>query len=252
MTTFATMPLRYSADPAAMIRFLTDLGMARVVTAGADNFATLVAGGGGRVMVHSAQGADATVTAGETVLCFATEDADEAAAHLDGKGVAVDVWDESYGRQAMAAMPSGGAVWINEEMADLYGYEGHAAAPDPDLVVAAILPTEDFDADRAFFQQFGLTSDPGADEWWEGMRSEGGIVGLHRPEEGWAPLTTSDDPRYRFPRIHLGFETSAPLGEVRDRLVAAGHPAEVVSAPEATKVHVTDPDGQVMEIHPVP
>ena len=161
MTTFATMPLRYSADPAAMIRFLTDLGMARVVTAGADNFATLVAGGGGRVMVHSAQGADATVTAGETVLCFATEDADEAAAHLDGKGVAVDVWDESYGRQAMAATPSGGAVWINEEMADLYGYEGHEAAPDRNLVVTAILPTEDFDADRAFFQQFGLTSDVG-------------------------------------------------------------------------------------------
>ena len=138
MTTFATMPLRYSADPAAMIRFLTDLGMARVVTAGADNFATLVAGGGGRVMVHSVQGADATVTAGETVLCFATEDSDEAAAHLDGKGVAVDVWDESYGRQAMATTPSGGAVWINEEMADLYGYEGHEAAPDRNLVVAAI------------------------------------------------------------------------------------------------------------------
>lgn len=253
MTTFAAMPLRYSADPAAMIRFLTHLGMARVVTAGADNFATLTAGGGGSVMVHSVHGADATVTPGETVLCFATEDADEAAAQLDGMGVEVAVWDESYGRQAMAVSPSGGAVWINEEMTDLYGYAGHQRpATDPRLVVAAIVPTVDFGADRAFFERFGFTSDPGANEWWEEMRSDGGVVGLHRPEEGWVALTSSDDPRYRYPRIHLGFQTSAPLEEVRDHLAAGGYPAEIVRVPEATKVHVTDPDGQVLEIHPVP
>ena len=252
MTTYSAMPLRYTSDPAALIRFLTHLGMARAVSAGPDNFAILVAGGGGRVMVHSVAGADADADPGETVLCFETKGADDAADDLSGRGLDIDVWDESYGRQAMATSPSGGAVWINEEMADLYGYEGpEGREPDPSLVVAAIYPTFDFDADRAFFERFGFTSDPGGNEWWEGMRSNGGVVGLHKPEEGWTPLLESDDPRYRFPRIRLGLETSQPLEEVRDHLVAGGYPAEIVSAPEATKVHVTDPDGVVIEIHPV-
>lgn len=36
-----------------------------------------------------------------------------------------------------------------------------------------------------------------------------------------------------------------------DRLVAAGHDARIVTDENATKVHVTDPDGQHLEVHPL-
>ncbi|WP_170165403.1 VOC family protein [Luteococcus japonicus] len=46
----------------------------------------------------------------------------------------------------------------------------------------------------------------------------------------------------------MPFETSEPLAQVRDRLVAAGHLARLVEGP-GRAVHVADPDGQEIQIH---
>ncbi|MDO5495868.1 MAG: hypothetical protein Q4G64_09150 [bacterium] len=253
MTAYTVMPLRYSNNVPAMVEFLTTLGLTRHVTTLGDGFAELSAAAG-RVMVHAAHSADASAaTAGDTVICFSTPSADHAVEHLDTAGLDTTIWDESYGRQAMVTTPRGEAVWINEEQEDLYGYQGpEAAQPDPRLIVSAILPSPDFGSDRAFYSHFGLTPDPGASEWWEGLRGPGGVVGLHMPEPGWTPALEFEDPRYRYPLIMLGFQTAEPLEDLRDRLLAAGYEARIVSVPEATKVHVTDPDGQEIEIHPLP
>lgn len=250
MSTYTVMPLRYSDDVPAMVRFLTTLGLARQVTTEGDRFAELRAGAG-KVMVHAAEGADAPAAPGETVLCLATARADEASQELEAAGLQTTVWDESYGRQAMVTGPAGEAIWINEEQQDLYGYQGHGEEPDARIVATAIRPSTDFAADRAFFEKLGLTADPGASEFWTGMRGDG-VVGIHQPHEGWRSVIESEDPRHRFPLVHLGFETSEPLEELRDRLAAAGYPAEVVVEDVGPKVHVTDPDGQTIEIHPLP
>ena len=52
-------------------------------------------------------------------------------------------------------------------------------------------------------------------------------------------------------QVRLGFETSQDLAELASRLRAAGHRAEVVDG-AVRSVHVTDPDGQHLEIHPRP
>lgn len=251
MSSLNVMPLRYSHDPQSMIRFLTVLGLVPEVST--DSFAILRAGAG-RVMLHGVAGAEAQASARDTVLCLATDVADRAADELRNRGLDVEVWDESYGRQAMVTSPAGGAVWINEEMTDLYGYEGHAeSAPDSRLVVTAVLPTGDFDAHLAFFETLGFRAGADGDEHWQALRSEGGVVGLHGLPEDWEPLLESDDPRHRFPRIHLGFETSEPVEALAERLREAGYGASVVDdGVLPARVHVVDPDGEDLEIHPSP
>ena len=103
----AVLPLRFSADAPAMIAFLRVLGMAPAVTAAGDGFGELVAGAG-RVMIHSADAAESGARAGDTDLCLSVADTDEAAAVLRTSGLHVDVWDESYGRQGVITLPSGG------------------------------------------------------------------------------------------------------------------------------------------------
>nr|NLD40708.1 hypothetical protein [Actinomycetales bacterium] len=153
----------------------------------------------------------------------------------------------------MVTGPAGEAIWINEEQQDLYGYEGtDGQRPDPRLIVTAIRPSTDFSADRAFLEKFGVTADPGASEWWIGMRSGVGVVGIHRPHEGWQAVLEDEDPRYRYALVRLGFETAELLEELRDRLVTGSYEARLVVEDVGPKVHVLDPDGQEIEIHPAP
>ncbi|ROR55737.1 hypothetical protein EDD41_3017 [Luteococcus japonicus] len=55
-------------------------------------------------------------------------------------------------------------------------------------------------------------------------------------------------PRFLAASGAVPFETSEPLAQVRDRLVAAGHLARLVEGP-GRAVHVADPDGQEIQIH---
>ncbi|MGO1258683.1 MAG: hypothetical protein ACTMII_07015 [Brachybacterium sp.] len=248
------LPLRFSADVPAMIDFLCTLGMTPTVTAGEDGFGELVAGAG-RVMVHAAAGAATGARSGDTDLCLAVEETDVAAHALQTAGYEVDVWDETYGRQGVVTGPAGEQVALNEEQIDLYGYRGHdASSPDPRLTVTAVLSSDGFHRDATWAAPLGFSADGPDDEWFLALRGPGraGVLGLHKP----GPLdrrTRSTGTEFGdVLQVRLGFETTGDLAELSLRLTTAGHPAEVVESGALRSVHVTDPDGQHLEIHQRP
>lgn len=269
---FTVYPLRWSTDPAAMIRFLVTLGMARAVTVPGDGFGELVAGGGGRVMVHrvpAPSGSDAPTGAGPspdraapgtTDLCLSVPDTVRAAQHLEDLGLEVAVWDETYGKQGVVRGPSGEEISLNEQQRDLYGYEGHdASGADPRLTVVAVRPCDDMPRDTAFFAQLGFRPVGEASAWWQELRGAAGagIIGLHPPGPGLPlpaedPRASSEDRVLGPPAvIRLGFATTEPLAALAERLRAAGCDARVHEQPGVTSVRVTDPDGCLLEIHPL-
>lgn len=249
-TTFNVFPLRFSSDPPAMIALLRTIGMIDVVTTDGDGFAELRAGAG-RVMVHRAEAADSGASPGTTDFCLQVPSVDAAATELVRMGLQVSIWDESYGRQAAVTGPLGESIAINEEQADMYGYQGHEVAPDPGLVVTAVRPSTDFATDTHYFSQFGFRPDPDGDQYWQGLRGPGGVVGLHMPGEEPSSRDTGA-PFGRQATVRLGFETVEDLGELAARLVAAGHDARVVTADGTSSVRLTDPDGCHLEIHATP
>ncbi len=253
---FTVMPLRYTEDAPAMIGFLRALGMAPVVTAGAETFGHLAAGAG-RVMVHAVAGADTGARGGDTDLCLAVAETDAAVDALRADGCAVDVWDESYGRQGLLTSPSGETVALNEQQSDLYGYEGHdPSGADPRLSVTAVLSSEDFDRDAAWAVRLGFRAEQerAGDPWFLALRGPGaaGTIGLHRPAEGDRRARPTGTEFGDAMQVRLGFETAEDLTELAARLRTAGHPAAVVEEGGVRSVHVTDPDGQHLEIHPRP
>lgn len=269
---FTVYPLRWSADPAAMIRFLVTLGMARAVTGPGDGFGELVAGGGGRVMVHrvhAPSGSDAPAedgpsadraAPGATDLCLSVPDTVLAAQHLRDHGLEVAVWDETYGKQGVVRGPVGEEISLNEQQRDLYGYEGHdASGADPRLSVVAVRPCEDMLRDAAFFAQLGFTPVGEASAWWQELHGApgAGIIGLHPPGPG-LPLPAEDPRASGADRvlgppavIRLGFATTEPLDALAARLQAAGYDARVREQAGVSSVRVTDPDGCLLEIHPL-
>jgi hypothetical protein len=254
---FTVFPLRFTADPAALIAFLRTLGMSPVVTTEGDGFADLVAGGGGRVMVHGAASSAIGAPAGETQLSISVPEVDPAAERLRENGLEVVVWDESYGRQGNITGPHGEAVGLNEEQQDLYGYVGHdATVADPRLVVTAVRASEhgsERERDVAFFATLGFTPAGAGSAAWQALVSEGhGVIGLHAPAPGEAASRPGDvgGADLRVSLVRLGFETTEDLGDLAARLIRAGYPARVVAQHGTRSVHLTDPDGQHLEIHP--
>lgn len=254
---FTVYPLRFTDDAPAMIAFLRTLGMAPVVTTEGGTFAEMVAGGGGRVMVHTAEHAETAAPAGETQLCLSVVDTDAAAAQLRDRGLEVRVWDETYGRQGAVHGPRGEDIAINEQQRDLYGYLGHGGADaeaDDRLSVTAVRVSAegpDRDRDVDFFAALGFTPAGAGDHWWQALSAPGaGTIGLHAPG--------GEDDRVSRPSgtefgdialVRLGFESAEDLDALAARLRNAGHDARVVED-EVRSVHVTDPDGKRLEIHP--
>lgn len=88
-------------------------------------------------------------------------------------------------------------------------------------------------------------------QWWQALSAPGaGTIGLHAPG--------GEDDRVSRPSgtefgdialVRLGFETAEDLDALAARLRNAGHDARVVED-EVRSVHVTDPDGKRLEIHP--
>lgn len=241
---FTALILRYSANVPAMVAFLEELGLRRRISS--EGFAELAAGAG-RVMVH---GASTEYPAGETYLSLFTPSLETAAP----AGVEITIWDESYGRHGLLTGPFGEQIWINEDMADTYGYEvGTDEVPAPELVASAIRETPDFAGDREFFSRLGFVPAPGGNEWFEALQGPGtaGVIGLHAPSERSRLVREdSSDPRGRMPYARLGFQTAEELEALSSRLTAVGYPARVVEADGLRKVHVVDPDGIEIEIHP--
>ncbi|MDO5661745.1 MAG: hypothetical protein Q4G40_03535 [Brachybacterium sp.] len=257
MTTFAVFPLRFSDDPAAMIEFLRLLGLRPAVTTEGDSFATLVAPGGGRVKGLSGGGGATRAAAGETQLCLAVEDTDSAAETLRAAGLEVRVWDETYGRQGLVIGPHGEGIALNEEQKDLYGYVGHdpaASGDQHDLTVSAVRASAEGterQADVAFFGAAGFDPVGPGDEWWQALTAPGaGVIGLHAPSGAGEEISRATGTEFGdIALVRLGAETDEDLEHLSARLTAAGHVARVVEE-DVRSVHVTDPDGQHLEIHP--
>src|SRR5699024_3408946 len=118
------------------------------------------------------------------------------------------------------------------------------------------LPSADVDRDAAWAARIGFRAEQeqGEDPWFRALRGPGaaGTIGLHRPAEGDRRTRPTGTEFGDAMQVRLGFETSEELAELAARLRAAGHPAEVVEADGVRSVHVTDPDGQRLEIHPRP
>lgn len=255
---FAVFPLRFTARPREMIDFLRVLGMSPLITTEDGAFADLLAGGGGRVMIHSAQGSATGAPAGETQLSTAVRSADAAAEQLREAGLEVIVWDESYGRQGNITGPHGEAIGLNEDQSDPYGYLAHdGASADPRLTVVAVRASAagaEREKDIELFSALGFRPDGHGDKSWTRLTSAGGgTIGLHQPEEGWRAARPGDvgGADLLVSLVRLGFETTEDLSALAERLREAGHPAEIVDAGGLRAVHVIDPDGQHLEIHPV-
>ncbi len=251
-------PMRFSADPPGMGRFLETLGLCRVLESGNGVYATFE-GAAGSVAVHSVEHADSAVGDAVTTLNVLVEDVDVAAAALREAGLEADAWDEAYGRQGAVRTPRGTSVGLNEAtQADLYGYrviDGADAAPPLDVV--AVWYSDDFAGDAAFLAHLGLAPEgPLDDPWWCALRGAGGAgaIGLHAPGTVAAAGPVVPSGWLEHPAlVRLGFETREPLDALVSRLRGAGYGSAALTADEAgPKVVLTDPDGQYLEIHPRP
>ena len=157
--------------------------------------------------------------------------------------------------RGVVAGPAGESVALNEEQVDLYGYHGHdASSPDPRLTVTAVLSSDDFDRDATWAAPLGFHADGPGDEWFLALRGPGrvGALGLHRPgplDRRTRPTGTEFGDALQ---VRLAFETTEDPAVLALRLTTAGHPAEVVESGGTRSVHVTDPDGQHLEIRQRP
>lgn len=251
MTVFNITPYRFTDDVPAMVAFLEAVGLRRAVTTKGLGFAVMAAEHGGAVGLHGAATSDTGSPAGETQLVFSVASADDAARVLRGYGLDAITWDESYGRHAGVLDPTGGGIWINEER-DTYGYEEHEVAAGGGAGVTAVRYTTDTAADREFFAAFGLGGHGPADQWWTPLSGERvGVLGLHRSSGEPLLRSTPEAPLPTVSLVELGFGTTRDLDELAGSLTEAGFAARVVHDDHVSAVHVTDPDGRPVEIHPL-
>jgi hypothetical protein len=256
---YTVFPMRFSAEPEAIIGFLEALGLQLVLDSESGTYAEFVAASG-RVAVHDAADAAARVGPGDTSLNFSVADVDAAVAQLRGVGLTTSAWDESYGRQGVVSTPGGSAIGLNPEGGrGRDGFRVHEQTVAASLDVVAVRYSSDFRADAAFFGSFGFEPFGSLDDpWWCELRAgrrQGGVIGLHAPNENARANPPGPDAHGaavtdRPALVRLGFETSEPLDALAARLQAAGYRASVAEDEAGTKVVVTDPDGQDLEIHP--
>lgn len=256
---YTVFPMRFSAEPEAMIGFLEALGLQLVLDNESGTDAEFV-GASGRVAVHDAADPAARVSPGDTSLNLSVVDVDEAVAQLRGVGLTTSAFAESDGRQGVLSTPGGSAIGLNakgERGSD--GLRVHEQTVAASLDVVAVRYSSDFRTDAAFFGSFGFEPFGSLDDpWWcelRAARRQGGVIGLHAPNEDTRSDAVGADldgvaDTDRPALVRLGFETSEPLDALAARLQAAGYRASVAEDEAGTKVVVTDPDGQHLEIHP--
>ncbi|MFT4110992.1 VOC family protein [Propionicimonas sp.] len=274
------LPMRFSADVAAMADFLAVLGLRRVRES-VDGEYVVLDGSAGSVAVHAAE-PDGSGT-GLTTLNVLLADLPDGAAALADTGLDATTWDEAYGMQGAVWLPAIGAVGLNEaHPADLHGYrslparllpkgglapripgakppfgsedDGGSAGPSP-IRVLAVRYSDNFTADAALFACLGFRPAGSLeDPWWCVLEagSQAGAIGLHAGRQGGpAPTEAPGGDWLDHPAlVGLGFETAEPLDALAARLRANGHGARLEVDEAGPKVVVTDPDGQVLEVHP--
>lgn len=250
---YVIWPLRFSADPVAMIDFYTRLGLHQSLSHDTGTFATFV-GRSGTLGVHDARTTTAGAVAGHAALNLATEDLESAAAELRSIGHEVLLWDETYGQQGAVTARDGRTIGLNQErQQDLYGgYHEHRDPGVPSLDVVAVCPNPDVRAEAAWFASFGFVASSYDDPWWIGLRAGAGsgVLGINAGEvEHRAPRPADDllGPAYE---VRIGFETSEPLAQLDERLRGAGLEPTMISDGPTPRIVLTDPDGDDVQIHP--
>jgi hypothetical protein len=260
---YTVFPMRFSAEPRAMIALLEALGLQRVLDTADGTYAEFQ-GASGRVAVHGVGAATERRTPGDTALNLAVGDVDAAMAEMTGVGLATAASDEMDGRQGVVKALDGTVVGLRAEARQkLDGYRVHEQTVAASLDVVAVWTSADFRADASFFGVFGFEPFGSLDDrWWCALRAgrrRGGVIGLHAPGEDSVGTSTehrsaeSMDPDAETDRpalVRLGFETSEPLDALAARMQAAGYRASVAEDEAGTKVVLADPDGQHLEIHP--
>jgi hypothetical protein len=119
-------PIRFTADVAAMQRFLEALGLRPHISSNSGGWVDL-RGAEGRVQVHTSERTDQPRQPGETGLSFEADEPLEAvlARLLAGGFSDAHIIDEGFGRSLRVTDPDGIATSIGEPMSDFYGFIDH-------------------------------------------------------------------------------------------------------------------------------
>ena len=193
--------------------------------------------------LHDATSSDTGGVTGQTRLSFECGDVARLTARMVEAGHEAVFIDESYGRSLRLVDPLGETLVINEHSDDTYGYTTSAPAPDERLAVTPVRFTDPQGAYGSFLTALGLRLRGAADAWYAAYDSGDGLVGLHH-DDSKAPIVPGDG------ACHLTFETHEDLDDLAARLVVAGYDDAHVERDEfVSLVAVTDPDGQLVQIH---
>ncbi|QDP98127.1 hypothetical protein FOE78_21475 [Microlunatus elymi] len=235
--TLEVSAFRFSADPTALVDFLSLLGLSVRVSNSAGNWYELQ-GAAGSISIHGAgELGGTTAEPGTTDVIVITPDLIALAEQLRADGnISVDVWDEAFGRQATMTVGER-TISINEQQSDPYGYQVSDPKPGPVTVVGHCY-TDDVETTRSAFAELGFAAvDPagGPDDRIRLQASESsGVICLH-------PIVGGPD------RYLVGLEIEQDLDAVDELLRSAGFATRHVDTGESG-IEVTDPDGQPLLI----
>jgi hypothetical protein len=207
-------PLRFSADVDAMQAFLEMLGLQARIESERGGWTVLLAGRGS-ISLHDAATSDTGGQPGQTSLTFEAEDIDELKDTLENAGYDdATIWDEAFGRVLSATAPDGTKLWIDERSKDLYGYKVRETRPD---------------------ERWSVTP---------------GLLGVDQATWDRILDVLGTDQRVYYGAgaeyaVRLGLSTTEELGDVQQRLVAAGYESTRTEA----GLEIVDPDGQLVVVH---
>lgn len=245
---FTVCLYRYTRNVEQMVKFLSVLGLHRSGVRDADG-CTYLWGRAGMVALFDASSGEGPSELGETQLTFDTNDAAAAAVQLRAAGSRVVEIDEPDTPALGVADPQGHGIRVKESFRDAADTEDDEAVEPVDVV--AVRYSGDFDADAAFFANFGFTAKDASPHWQPLVGpGDAGVVGLHPPGAEHHQAATPSSPVGSPALAGLAFQVGGGLGDLAARLAAAGHRTEDVSA----KLHhpalvVVDPDGVRLEVH---
>lgn len=234
-----TQAIRFTNDVPAMRRFCETLGLVATVTS--DHSWAVMRSGSGDVLLHGVKSAESDAVAGQTDLTFEVDDLDALATAFGDTPI-----DETYGRSLRITDPDGEQLWINEKQTDFYGYTEHEAAPSGELSVCPVVFTDPSGPWSTFLERLGLScGDNAAGEPYRQFAADRGFVGLHvaRPGEFEKYLVGVSGSR-----ASLTLTTTGEPEALAKTLREAGHDVRVDTS-FGTMLEITDPDGQLVQVH---
>lgn len=249
MTEIVVRPVRFTGHVGAMHQFLELIGLRPWIVTDGGGWSDMSCGGG-RVALHDAASSSFGHLPGQTTLSFEAADVSSLARQLTAAGVAeVTVYDEAYGRVLTCQDPEGATVAVDERATDLYGYQLRAEpSPVQSLRVMPIRFADPAGSYGAFLAALGLRPAGAINPRYVNfVAAEGaqGEVGLHHVFGDDLPVVADG----RSPVVQLCFETGEPLDDIAARLSAAGHTPEITQEDFGSVLSVTDPDGQLVQVH---